>query len=375
MPAMKAEPPKAVPPAAAAPKVEAKAPPAKPEPPKSAPAQPKPALVPQKPAAPAVPTKPILSSQAAAALVQKAKVAVQQAHGAPAAPPATAQASGDRRVRILFVDDEERILAGLRSLFRQEYNVFVTDNPEDALELVKRHDIQVIVSDQRMPQMTGVELLRQAKEQAPQVVRILLTGYSDLAALVGSINQGEIFRFVKKPWDNDELRQVIAQAAKIVSDLSDVQVPPPESPRSAGSVLVIDPQQGLARGLQRLLAGKATVRLAASALEAVKLLDKEEIACIVADMDAGREHLVSLFKLLKKQRPEILSILVTDEPDSELVIDLINTAQIFRFVTKPLNARELRTHVGSALRRYATFKKIPSLVNQLGGGVKEAISA
>jgi response regulator RpfG family c-di-GMP phosphodiesterase/serine/threonine protein kinase len=370
--AMKAEPPK---PAPAAVKAELPKPAAiRHEPPKATPAQPKPALVPQpsKTAPPAMPTKPILSSQAAAALVHKAKAAAQHSQ---ASPPAASHGAGDRRVRVLFVDDEERILAGLRSLFRQEYNVFVTDNPEDALELVKRHDIQVIVSDQRMPQMTGVELLRQSKEQAPQVVRILLTGYSDLAALVGSINQGEIFRFVKKPWDNDELRQVLAEAARIVTELTDVQVPPPEAPRSAGSVLVIDPQQGLARGLQRLLAGRATVRLAASALEAVKLLDKEEIACIVADLDAGREHLVSLFKLLKKQRPEILSILVTDQPDSELVIDLINGAQIFRFVTKPLNARELRTHVGSALRRYATFKKIPSLVGHLASGLKEAISA
>ena len=86
-------------------------------------------------------------------------------------------------------------------------------------------------------------------------------------------------------------------------------------------------------------------------------------------------NLVSLFKLLKKQRPEILSILVTHEPDSELVIDLINSAQIFRFVTKPVNARELRTHVASALRRYATFKKIPTLVEQISGAKKEALSA
>lgn len=370
-------------PKAAAPKIETPRPEARkseapkvqaprPAPPKAETAPAKPALVASapKPAAPAA-TRPIPSSQAAATLVQKARAAAtpQSAAAAPAL-----AAAADRRVRILFVDDEERILAGLRSIFRQEYNVFISDTPEDALELVRKHDIQIIVSDQRMPAMTGVELLRQVKEQAPQVVRILLTGYSDLAALVGSVNQGEVFRFVRKPWDNDELRGVIADAAKIVGELTDVQAPPPESPRSAGSVLVVDPQQGLARGLQRLLAGKATVRLAATALEAVKLLEKEEIACIVADLDAGREHLISLFKLLKQQRPEILSILVTDEPDSELVIDLINNAQIFRFVTKPVNARELRAHVGSALRRHATFKKIPTLVDQLGGA-REAISA
>jgi serine/threonine-protein kinase len=138
---------------------------------------------------------------------------------------------------------------------------------------------------------------------------------------------------------------------------------------------VIDPSQGLARGLQRLLAGRATVRLAASALEAVKLLDKEEIAAVVADIDAGRDHLVSLFKLLKKQRPEILSILVTDEPDSDLVAELINSAQIFRFLPKPVDARELRAHVAAALRRHATFKRIPTLARKLEAARAEALSA
>jgi serine/threonine-protein kinase len=297
---------------------------------------------------------------------------VAQVLQVPASPP---QPAANPRLRVLFVDDEERILAGLRALFRQQYDVFISDNGADALELVRKHAIQVVVSDQRMPGMTGVELLRQLKEQAPNVVRILLTGYTDLAALVGSVNQGEIFRFVKKPWDNDELRQTLAEAAKMAAHLEGVQPAPAPSPRTAGSLLVIDPSQGLARGLQRLLAGRATVRLAASALEAVKLLDKEEIAAVVADIDAGRDHLVSLFKLLKKQRPEILSILVTDEPDSDLVADLVNTAQIFRFLPKPVDARELRAHVAAALRRHATFKRIPTLARKLEAARAEALSA
>ena len=64
-----------------------------------------------------------------------------------------------------------------------------------------------------MPGMTGVEMLRELKKSSPQTVRLLLTGYSDLAALVGSINEGEVFRFVKKPWDNDEIRAMVAEAA------------------------------------------------------------------------------------------------------------------------------------------------------------------
>jgi eukaryotic-like serine/threonine-protein kinase len=291
--------------------------------------------------------------------------------GAPAIAPHPAV---DRRPRVLFVDDEERILAGLRALFRHEYDVFVSNNGADALEQVKKHAIQVVVSDQRMPGMTGVELLRQVKERSPNAVRILLTGYTDLAALVGSINQGEIFRFVRKPWDNEELRRTLADAAKVAAELEGDRAPAPQAPRTAGPVLVIDPSQELARGLQRLLEGRATVRPACSALEAVKLLDKEGIAAIVADIDAGREHLVPLFKLLKKQRPEILSILVAGEPDAELAADLINNAQVFRFLCKPVDARELRAHVAMALRRHATFRRTPTPVRKPEAARAEALS-
>ena len=285
------------------------------------------------------------------------------------------QSAPDPRPRVLFVDDEERIVTGLRALFRHEYNVFVSDNGADALEQVKKHSIQVVVSDQRMPGMTGVELLRQVKEQAPNAVRILLTGYTDLAALVGSINQGEIFRFVRKPWDNDELRRTLAEAVTMAAALEGAPLAPAQAPRTAGALLVIDPGGELARGLQTQLAGRATVRVVSSALEAVKLLDKEDTAAIVADIDAGRDHLLSLFKLLKTQRPEILSILVADEPDAELAADLVNNAQIFRFLARPVDARELRGHVAAALRRHATFRKIPSLVHRLHAAKAEALSA
>src|SRR3954467_210654 len=102
-----------------------------------------------------------------------------------------------------------------------------------------------------MPAMTGVELLRKAHEVAPNAVRILLTGYTDLASLVGSINQGEIFRFVKKPWENDELRQALVDATKIALELTASPLQAPKSPRTAGSLLVIDPTHNLGRGLER----------------------------------------------------------------------------------------------------------------------------
>jgi serine/threonine-protein kinase len=200
-------------------------------------------------------------------------------------------------------------------------------------------------------------------------VRILLTGYTDLAALVGSINQGEIFKLVMKPWDNEELKKAVAEAVRIALDLaatataaaSAPEPPKPENPRSAGSLLVIDPKEGLAVGLERLLAGSARVMQVKTPQEAGKVLQGQEVAAIVADLGAGTDGLVALFRQLKEKRPEILSILLAEEPDSELGIELINKAQIYRFLPKPVSAKELRTQVAAALRRYATMKQIPAL--------------
>ena len=104
------------------------------------------------------------------------------------------------------------------------------------------------------------------------------------------------------------------------------------------------------------------VRLVATPEDAVKALEVEEIALIVADLSVGQEGLVTLFKLLKARHPEVLSILVTESSDSELVIELINQAQIFRFLNKPIQVRQLRHHVDSALAKYRAFKQRPDLV-------------
>ena len=279
----------------------------------------------------------------------------------PRAPAVEKAALDPKKANVLFVDDDARLLNGLKTLFRQDYNAIVVDSGAAALEVMAKIPVHVLVSDQRMPHMTGVELLRTACSLYPNTVRILLTGYTDLASLVGSINQGEIFRFVKKPWDNEELKKALADASAVAMELASSPPAAAESPRSAGSLLVIDPHEGLGKGLERLLAGSATVKHVKSPQEAAKILAKEEIAAIVADMGAGMDGLVALFREVKAKRPATLSILLTDEPDSELAIDLVNKAHIFRFLPKPVSAKELRTQVAAALRKHAALKAAPTL--------------
>ncbi|MGY8832038.1 MAG: response regulator, partial [Pseudomonadales bacterium] len=113
--------------------------------------------------------------------------------------------------------DEERILRSLALQFRREYEVLTESNPRRALERLKSENVQIIVSDQRMPQMSGAELLAQAREIAPDTLRILLTGYSDLDAAVEALNSGGIFRYLTKPWDQQEMAFTLRQAAQIAA--------------------------------------------------------------------------------------------------------------------------------------------------------------
>ncbi len=287
------------------------------------------------------------------------------AHASPDIPASFTSGVDPKKARVLFVDDEERILNALRSLFRNRYHVFTAENGALALEFVKRFGIHVVVSDQRMPNMLGVELLRQVKEVSPNSVRMLLTGYSDLAAIVGSINEGEVFRFVKKPWDTEDIQRTLADAVAIAMELAAAPPVPAElRERLEATVLVIDADPLLHEGLKPVLGGVAPTRLVATPEEALAVLETEEVALIVADLSVGQEGLITLFKLLKTQHPEVLSILVTESSDSELVIDLINQAQIFRFLNKPVNVRQLRGHVDAALVRYSAFRRNPDLVHQ-----------
>jgi DNA-binding NtrC family response regulator len=121
---------------------------------------------------------------------------------------------------ILVVDDEEEILFSLRGLLRQEFDLHTARSGAEAIEIMRRHVIHVIMTDQRMPQMTGVELLRRARGECPEAVRIVFTGYADIKAVIDAINQGQIFRYLTKPWDPDELVAALRQGCDEYDRLS-----------------------------------------------------------------------------------------------------------------------------------------------------------
>ena len=135
------------------------------------------------------------------------------------------QPQGDYRPRLLFVDDEQRVLNSMRIMFRRQFDLFLASHGAEALDIVRDQDIDVIVADHRMPRMTGVEVLTQVREMSPRTVRILLTGYADLDAVEGSINDSEVFRFLTKPCAPKQLRETIELAARLARE-----APAPEPP-------------------------------------------------------------------------------------------------------------------------------------------------
>ncbi len=113
---------------------------------------------------------------------------------------------------ILFVDDEEQNLVTFKATFRRDYTIYTANSALEGLEVMHEHNINLVITDQRMPEMTGVEFLETILPEYPDTIRILLTGYSDIDAVIEAINTGRVFRYITKPWDERELRMTIENA-------------------------------------------------------------------------------------------------------------------------------------------------------------------
>ncbi|MDC0584773.1 PAS domain S-box protein [Bacteroidales bacterium] len=118
----------------------------------------------------------------------------------------------DIKGNILYLDDEEEALTGFKLVFRKEFNIYIAQNLDEAFDILDHHDIHVLVSDQRMPDITGTEFFKMVSKKYPAIIRILLTGYADTNNVIDAINNGEVYRFLLKPWERDDLKFVLDSA-------------------------------------------------------------------------------------------------------------------------------------------------------------------
>ncbi|MET0351028.1 MAG: EAL domain-containing protein, partial [Rhizobacter sp.] len=184
--------------------------------------------------------------------------------------PERLQKHPSRQRTLLIVDDEESVLSSLRRLLRGAgYQIVIARSGEEGLARLAEHDVDVIVSDQRMPGMTGVEFLRRAKALYPDTVRIVLSGYTELTSITDAINEGAIYKFLTKPWDDAQLREHIAEAFR-TKNLTD------ENRRLSNEVRRANEELAVANERQQRAIDQQCERLSLEEIRAVNAQDLVE---------------------------------------------------------------------------------------------------
>lgn len=275
------------------------------------------------------------------------------------------------KVRILLVDDEERILRSLGLLLRMQYEVLTTTSGSEALRLLRDNDVHVLISDQRMPEMNGTEVLREARQISPRTVRILLTGYADADATIASVNEGEVFRYISKPWGPKELRDTVALAVDVAKQLTEtlraiapsasVSAPVVENANKGLKVLVLDVDEQTVQAVREIVGGTHEVLWATSVNQAVDLLSKHPIAVLIAELRLQGEDASTLIKTLRHERPEVVTLIITCFKDTQKVAELINQAQVYRYLPKPVRKGLLARSLESTFSRYEHLSAIPAV--------------
>jgi len=126
---------------------------------------------------------------------------------------------------VLYVDDEIHNLNSFKACFRRDFSVFTAQSVTEALKILKEQDIHLIITDQRMPETTGIEFLESIIKDYPDTIRMLLTGYADITAVVDAINKGRVFKYIQKPWEEALLKQTIMEGlALYATNLSKKQI-------------------------------------------------------------------------------------------------------------------------------------------------------
>lgn len=123
----------------------------------------------------------------------------------------------DNRINVLYIDDEVHNLTSFKASFRRIFNVFIAESAEEGRAIVERENIHVILSDQRMPKMTGIEFFESIKEDFPFPIRILITGYTDINAVIDAINRGQVYKYLTKPWNEEDVKIYVEKAYEVFS--------------------------------------------------------------------------------------------------------------------------------------------------------------
>lgn len=268
-----------------------------------------------------------------------------------------------QKPKIAFIDDEQRILRSLKMHFRQSHDVFTTTDPAELMDYVAANDVQVVISDQRMPDKQGTEVLREVKAASPNTIRILLTGYADLNAVIDSVNEGEIYRYITKPWQNDELKKIVNKATEIAQQTKNIdqQTAASSSINSSRQVLVLDDDESVYQQIKSNFGSTYKVSWANSLEQASDLLQRKKFGVTIADVTLNNDNIAPVIYALKNIQPELMVLMLTEFKDAHMVIDLINKGQIYRCLPRPTNLAMMSISLDRAYHHHEKLVQQPIL--------------
>jgi response regulator RpfG family c-di-GMP phosphodiesterase len=256
---------------------------------------------------------------------------------------------------LLCVDDEPLVLNSLERLFEDDYEVLKALSGQEALRHLQSKKVDVLVSDQRMPGMTGVQLLEKVKAASPNTMRVLLTGYADLDAVRAAVNDGEVFRYLTKPWSNAVLSEVVRsslEAARLSESLLNSAAAVAPAAAMNDAILLIDPDPKVAE-IVRGATSPYRVHHAHTIGEALATLDHDpKIWLVMTEVRIEGQEVADILSVLKSLNPGLVAVVLTSIFDAGIVIRLINEGQILRFVGKPLEAERIKTITQFARSRH-----------------------
>jgi response regulator RpfG family c-di-GMP phosphodiesterase len=275
---------------------------------------------------------------------------------------------------VLLVDDEPLMLSSLKGLLEFDYNVHTAENGYDALEILRRYPIKVVISDERMPHMPGHELLRQVKIASPHTIRILLTGYADLESVIKSVNAGEIFRYLNKPCRPEMLQSVVKLGVQIYDRMSTLSPSPiqvigsapakaaellPKKASAKPTVLFVGYTKEEVAQFVEKLSDIYDVITADTVELAFEVFSKKNISVIVSELNLGEYDGVDFLQTLKQERPQTVIVILTDTVDVKLIMRAVNEVNVFKYIPKPTTQEQMERTLREATAKNNEYLQYP----------------
>jgi DNA-binding NtrC family response regulator len=261
--------------------------------------------------------------------------------------------------KILIVDDEEKILKSLcRLLMNENYEIKTANSAEEGLAILKEFPAQLIISDNMMPGMTGIEFFKKVEDLYPNTIRIILTGRADIKVTIASINEGEIFRFLTKPCKGDELKITIANALKyydlIKENRSLIQI----VRKQRRTVLIVDDDAIIREQLEKELKRNFfNTLLAADGKSALEKFSKNKVDILILDVKLPDMDGLEVLQKVKERNPDCEVIVVTGFGNQEIAVQSLRRGAI-DYIDKPLDMEDLFAALGRAQEKLSEKEEL-----------------